>query len=259
MLWFQVQVVFIFFTALFIIVFVKILQGIQICTSIKNTIITFTNLHSTLGKPLMKSNVVLICRLLETMKNIGYVYQKNRIVMDKLITDIIQYLEFLCLSIINEVKVRIFFFNKSNFSLPASENNNNNINTYRYSMYRRCVQIACADDRNFNAKNVDRLSSLEVAEKLIHGPLVKDRQLLLNLALNTAIGLQAFQKGQLLTLTQHLKKIEHLRLIQDNIKNISEISCMYWHRVVFPLYLKNVNKQHKNFNGLSVCYFRIFQ
>lgn len=66
---------------------------------------TFTNLHSTLGKPLIKSNVMLISNLLETMKNIGYVYQKNHIAMDKLITDIIQYYEFLCLSIINEVKV----------------------------------------------------------------------------------------------------------------------------------------------------------
>ncbi|VVC44144.1 Hypothetical protein CINCED_3A019506 [Cinara cedri] len=193
-------------------------DGIQLCTSIKNTIITFTNLHSILGKPLIKSNVILICRLLETLKNIGYVYQKNHIVMDKLIMDIVQYLEYLCLSIINEAK------------------------------------IACADDRNFNAKNVDRLSSLEVAEKLIHGPLVKNRQLLLNLALNTAIGLQAFHKCQLLILTQHLKKIELLQLVQDKVKNISEISCMYWHRVVFPLYFKDVNKQHKSFNGLSTTF-----
>lgn len=81
------------------------------CTSIKNTIITLMNLHSTLGKPLIKSNVILICRLIETMKNISFVYQNNHIVMDKLITDIIQYFEFLCLSIIGQVKVRIFILN----------------------------------------------------------------------------------------------------------------------------------------------------
>lgn len=69
------------------------------------------NLHSTLGKPLIKSNVILICRLIETMKNIGYIYQKNHIVMDKLITDIIQYFEFLCLSIIGQVKVRVVILN----------------------------------------------------------------------------------------------------------------------------------------------------
>jgi len=97
------------------------------------------------------------------------------------------------------------------------------------------------------------LSSLEVSEKLLHGALVKHRPLLIKLALNTAIGLQAFQKGQLLTLTQYLKKIELLRILQDKIKYISEISCMYWHRVVFPLFFKNFNKQHKCFNGLSVC------
>jgi len=67
---------------------------------------TFTNLHSTLGKPLIKSNVMLICKLLETMKNIGYIYQKHHISMEKLVTDIIQYYEFLCLSIIGNVKVR---------------------------------------------------------------------------------------------------------------------------------------------------------
>lgn len=92
-----------------------------------------------------------------------------------------------------------------------------------------------------------------MSEKLFHGAVVKYRQLLIKLALNTAIGLQAFQKGQLLTLTQHLKKIELLRILQDEIKNISEISCMYWHRVVFPLYFKNINKQQRHFNGLSVC------
>lgn len=112
--------------------------------------------------------------------------------------------------------------------------------------------MSCADDRNYNTKNVDRLSSLEVAEKLLYGALVKHRPLLIKLALNTAIGLQAFQKGQLLTLSQHLKKIELLRILQDKIKYISEISCMYWHRVVFPLFFKNYNKQHKSFNGLSV-------
>lgn len=88
--------------------FVIFMQGIQLCTSIKNTITTFTNLHSTLEKPLIKSNGILICILLETMKNISYIYQKNHIKMDKLLTDIIQYFEYLCLSIITEVKVRMF-------------------------------------------------------------------------------------------------------------------------------------------------------
>jgi len=96
------------------------------------------------------------------------------------------------------------------------------------------------------------LSSLEVSEKLLHGPLVKNRPLLIKLALNTAIGLQAFPKAQILNITQHLKRIELLQLLQDEIKCISEISCMYWHRVVFPLYFKNIKKQHKHFNGLSV-------
>jgi len=120
------------------------------------------------------------------------------------------------------------------------------------------VKVSCADDRNFNAKNVDRLSSLEVSEKLLHGALVKHRSLLIKLALNTAIGLQAFQKNQVSTLTQYLKKIEVLQVLQDNIKNISEISCMYWHRVVFPFYFKNFNKQHKHFNGLSVCLLQYY-
>lgn len=97
------------------------------------------------------------------------------------------------------------------------------------------------------------MSSLEVAEKLLHGPFVKNRPLLIKLALNTAIGLQAFPKSQILTITQHLKKIELLQSLQDEIKNISEISCMYWHRVVFPLYFKNIKKQHNHFNGLTVC------
>lgn len=104
-----------------------------------------------------------------------------------------------------------------------------------------------------NATNVDRLSSLEVSEKLLLGAFVKHRPLLIKLALNIAIGLQAFQKTELLEpLTQYLKKIEHLRLLQDEMKNISEISCMYWHRVIFPVYFKNMN-QCTNFNGLSVC------
>lgn len=97
-----------------------------------------------------------------------------------------------------------------------------------------------------------------MSEKLFYGALVKHRTLLIKLALNTAIGLQAFQKNQVSTLTQHLKKIELLRLLQNEIKNISEISCMYWHRVVFPLYFKNFNKQHKHFNGLSVCLLQYY-
>lgn len=57
---------------------------------------------------------MLICRLLETLKNISYVYQKNHIKMNKLITDMIQYFEFLCLTVIGEVKVRIYFYDYNN-------------------------------------------------------------------------------------------------------------------------------------------------
>lgn len=77
-------------------------------------------MHSALGKPLIKSNVVLICRLFETLKNIGYFYQKNHILMDKLITDIIQQLECSCLSIIADVKVSLYLL-----SITYNDNNNN--------------------------------------------------------------------------------------------------------------------------------------
>jgi hypothetical protein len=101
---------------------------------------------------------------------------------------------------------------------------------------------------------VDRLSSLEVAEKLFHGANVKHRLLLIKLALNTANGLEAFQKAQLLNLTEHLKNIDLLQLLQDKIKNISEMSVMYWHRAIFSLYFQSINKQHKNFNSLCVSF-----
>lgn len=97
-----------------------------------------------------------------------------------------------------------------------------------------------------------------MSEKLLHGAIVKHRPLLIKLALNTANGLQSFQKIQFSNLTQNLKQIELLQLLQEEIKNITEISCMYWHRVVFPLYFKNINKQYKHFNGLSVCIFKYY-
>lgn len=101
---------------------------------------------------------------------------------------------------------------------------------------------------------MDRLSSLVVSEKLFHGALVKNRPLLIKLALNTANGLQAFQKPQIITLTQHVKTLELLQGLQDEIKKFSDMSCMYWHRGVFSLYFKNINKEHRNFNGLSVSF-----
>lgn len=82
--------------------------------SIKNTLMTFTNLHSTLGKPIIKSNVASICKLLQIMKDINYVYQRDHIKMNKLITDMIQYFEFLCLTIIGEAKVSICIYNYYN-------------------------------------------------------------------------------------------------------------------------------------------------
>lgn len=57
---------------------------------------------------------MLICKLLETLKNISYFYQKNHIKMNKLITDMIQYYEFLCLTIIGEAKVSICINNYNN-------------------------------------------------------------------------------------------------------------------------------------------------
>ncbi|XP_050529563.1 WASH complex subunit 4 isoform X2 [Daktulosphaira vitifoliae] len=193
-------------------------EGVQLCFFIKNVIITFTNLHSTLGRPLTKSNVILVCQLFETLNNIGYIFHKNHIKTSKLITDIVQYLEHRCLSIIGEVK------------------------------------LTFCDDKVFSTKYVDRMSSLEVSEKLLCEANMNHRLLMIKLALNTAVGLQAFQKGELLSLSSHLKKIELFCYLQDKINFISEISCMYWHRVVFPLYFKNVYKEHRNFNGLSTVF-----
>ncbi|XP_050426323.1 WASH complex subunit 4 [Adelges cooleyi] len=190
-------------------------EGIQLCFSIKTTIKTFSNLHSALGKPLTKTNVILVCQLFETLNNIAYVFRRHHIKTSMLIVDVIQYLEYECLLIIGEVK-----------------------GTY-------------SEEKYFSTKNVDIMSSLEVSEKLLHESKMKHRFLMIKLALNTAVGLQAFQKGELLALSKRLKEIEHLYLLQDEMNNISEMSCMYWHRVVFPLYFKNVYKTYKNFNGLS--------
>lgn len=82
-------------------------DGISLSGKIKRILINITNLYYTLNKPIVKNNVIHICKLAESLKFIEHSFQTNFINICKIFGKIISFQQYQCLTLLNTVKKNV--------------------------------------------------------------------------------------------------------------------------------------------------------
>ncbi|XP_059151833.1 WASH complex subunit 4-like isoform X4 [Physella acuta] len=189
------------------------IQGLLHAYNISHLIRTVMNLHVILSKPMTKAAVLSLCRLVELLKSIEYTFHRRTMLVTESINHIIQYLSFKALSAIGTAKKRIM------------------------------------SDKKYSEQRLDVLSALVLAESAFNGPGSKERRLIVKLAMAVGTKLKAFKEDEFQSLDDTIRRLDLISELRPKIREACDCSFIYWHRVIFPLYLddlcENVTDTHR--------------
>uniref|UniRef100_A0A8D8VB21 WASH complex subunit 7 n=1 Tax=Cacopsylla melanoneura TaxID=428564 RepID=A0A8D8VB21_9HEMI len=82
-------------------------DGIILSGKIKRILINITNLYYTLNKPIVKNNVIFICKLAESLKLMEQSFEENFVHICKIFNKIISFQQYQCLSLLGNIKKNI--------------------------------------------------------------------------------------------------------------------------------------------------------
>nr|CAD7454963.1 unnamed protein product [Timema tahoe] len=151
-------------------------KGVQYASNISQLLKTITNLHVSLAKPIMKTAVIALCKLVELLKGIEHTYHRNYMSISESINHVVQYLTFRILTIVGATKKSLI------------------------------------QDKHYSEKHLDILSSLVLVEKVLNGPGTKERRLIARLALSAANQIRIFREDELSALNSLLYKLDMIAL-----------------------------------------------
>ncbi|KAM6961159.1 WASH complex subunit 4 [Aplochiton taeniatus] len=179
-------------------------QGILYAYSISTIIKTTMNLYMSMQKPMTKTSVKALCRLVELLKAVEHTFHRRSMVVADSVSHITQHLQSQALSSIGTAKKRVI------------------------------------SDKKYSEQRLDVLSSLVLAENALSGPSTKERRLVVSLALSVGTQMKTFKDEELLPLQLVLKKLDLISELRERVRVQCDCSFLYWHRAVFPIYLDDV-------------------
>uniref|UniRef100_G3PJT1 WASH complex subunit 4 n=1 Tax=Gasterosteus aculeatus aculeatus TaxID=481459 RepID=G3PJT1_GASAC len=184
-------------------VFVQV-RGILYAYSIGTIIKTTMNMYMSMQRPMTKTSVKALCRLVELLKAVEHMFHRRSMFVADSVSHITQQLQSQALNAIGVAKKRVI------------------------------------SDKKYSEQRLDVLSSLVLAENALSGPSTKERRLVVSLALCVGTQLKTFKDEELLPLQLVLKKLDLISELSERVKLQCDCSFLYWHRAVFPIYLDDV-------------------
>uniref|UniRef100_A0A4W4GUC8 WASH complex subunit 4 n=1 Tax=Electrophorus electricus TaxID=8005 RepID=A0A4W4GUC8_ELEEL len=179
-------------------------QGILYAYSISTIIKTTMNMHMSMQRPMTKTSVKALCRLMELLKAIEHTFHRRSLVVADSVSHITQQLQSQALSSISTAKKRVI------------------------------------SDKKYSEQRLDVLSALVLAENTLNGPSTRERRLVVSLALSVGTQMKTFKDEELLPLQLVLKKLDLISELRERVKVQCDCSFLYWHRAIFPIYLDDV-------------------
>ncbi|XP_051918259.1 WASH complex subunit 4 [Hippocampus zosterae] len=199
-------------------------QGVLFAYSISTIIKTTMNMYMSMQRPMTKTSVKALCRLVELLKAVEHTFHRRSMVVADSVSHITQQLQSQALNAIYVAKKRVI------------------------------------SDKKYSEQRLDVLSSLVLAENVLSGPSTKERRLVVSLALCVGTQLKTFRDEELLPLQLVLKKLDLISELSERVKLQCDCSFLYWHRAVFPIYLDDVYENavdaariHYMFSALRDC------
>uniref|UniRef100_A0AAR2L3F5 WASH complex subunit 4 n=1 Tax=Pygocentrus nattereri TaxID=42514 RepID=A0AAR2L3F5_PYGNA len=179
-------------------------QGILYAYSISTIIKTTMNLYMSMQRPMTKTSVKALCRLVELLKAVQHTFHRRSLVVADSVSHITQQLQSQALTSISTAKKRVI------------------------------------SDKKYSEQRLDVLSALVLAENILNGPSTRERRLVLSLALSVGTQMKTFKDEELLPLQLVLKKLDLISELRERVKVQCDCSFLYWHRAIFPIYLDDV-------------------
>uniref|UniRef100_G1SN27 WASH complex subunit 4 n=1 Tax=Oryctolagus cuniculus TaxID=9986 RepID=G1SN27_RABIT len=198
--------------------------GFLYAYSISTIIKTTMNLYMSLQKPMTKTSVKALCRLVELLKAIEHMFYRRSMVVADSVSHITQHLQHQALNSISVAKKRVI------------------------------------SDKKYSEQRLDVLSALVLAENTLNGPSTKQRRLIVSLALSVGTQMKTFKDEELLPLQVVMKKLDLISELRERVQTQCDCCFLYWHRAVFPIYLDDVYENavdaarlHYMFSALRDC------
>lgn len=181
-----------------------LLQGIYLTWYISHQAKTLMNLHVALNKPMTKSSVLLLCRMIEMMKAIEGMFHQQTVKICDSVTHIVQHLTYVALFAVSNAKKRLI------------------------------------SDKKYSERRLDVLSALVLVEKCLSGPATKERRLIIHLAIAVGVQMKSFKDEEINSFYSVMRKLDLIGELHEKLQEGSDGSFLYWHRVVFPIFLDDV-------------------
>ncbi|KAK4871515.1 hypothetical protein RN001_015639 [Aquatica leii] len=173
-----------------------LINGIKLVKKISDLIKWITNLHADAERPMTKSTLLALCKLMEVLKATQFIFQKKLMHLVYVILLISQHLTYKALLLLNNIKKGL------------------------------------TQEKFYKEQQLDVLSSLNVAELSLKGPNTSQRILVAKLALS-ASGLSAENLSEVRFVINRLEMICSFRTLLYKLCNCS---FLYWHQVLLPVY-----------------------
>uniref|UniRef100_A0A8I5MW51 WASH complex subunit 4 n=2 Tax=Cercopithecinae TaxID=9528 RepID=A0A8I5MW51_PAPAN len=180
------------------------IQGFLYAYSISTIIKTTMNLYMSMQKPMTKTSVKALCRLVELLKAIEHMFYRRSMVVADSVSHITQHLQHQALHSISVAKKRVI------------------------------------SDKKYSEQRLDVLSALVLAENTLNGPSTKQRRLIVSLALSVGTQMKTFKDEELFPLQVVMKKLDLISELRERVQTQCDCCFLYWHRAVFPIYLDDV-------------------
>ncbi|XP_046962776.1 WASH complex subunit 4 [Vanessa cardui] len=193
-----------------------ILDGLDIASSINYSILSFINLHLSLGMALSKNILMSLFEIMDILKSMYNAISRNYNQIINSISMIIQHLIFQAVSSILELKKTLM------------------------------------SDKKYAVKRLDELTCIVIAEQAIKGAATLDRNMATNIALSF-VPETTFVDDSYIKLGLLLEKIQTLSNFTKSINKYCNCSWMFWHQNIIPIYLEqNFSMQ---LDAIKIKYF----
>ncbi|XP_076057621.1 strumpellin and WASH-interacting protein [Oratosquilla oratoria] len=187
-----------------------LLQGLILAQSIRYTVQSVLNLHTALGRPMGKACALSVGRLVETLKAIEHTYHRHSTILAESLPLIHQNITYQILAIIGNTKNRVL------------------------------------SEKRLSEQRLDIISAFSIVEQIFSGPGTKKRRVLGRVALSIANQGRVLKEEDLSTLQVLLRRYDLASDVQSCIREATDCSLLYHHRVIVPTYLQDLfqNRVH---------------
>ncbi|OXU21172.1 hypothetical protein TSAR_000460 [Trichomalopsis sarcophagae] len=193
-----------------------LIEILLLMRQIRENVSFVTNLHAFLLKPMSRSTVQLICRLIEVQKSLETTFYTlaSTVVLSQ--SQVLQQLTYQILTILE---------------------------TVRKSLTQK--------DKSYSRERLDALSLIGSSMRLINGPATADRRLILRCALVCASQLtESFKEEEVVKLRYYLDTYDTIVELYDLVLETCDYSVLLHHQSMLPAYLSLVADSNSNLSHI---------